>query len=306
MKKTLLMIRSLFLVMALTISLNACSKKEVEVESSDVDEETVDLTGVDGLDEKTADSPHVDESEEETVNSIDVGESDEETADSLIASIENYGDKELFEKLYSMSTPCEDVPDWAGAWNRTNVHSSFSGVIDISDVDANGFRFTAEESYYSHSGWMEWDAKFVTDKCAIAKYDEWTEEEYIAFIIQDEGLVVIATGSSANLGFGMNVSIDGEYTKTEPFYTNADVLNETFSEEELSALQTHLPEEYYEDFFLFSTTNGVVTDTQSDNGDRTIESFVPTMGGYGYSLIISGEKEFTITFDDGESFNFSL
>lgn len=279
-KNTLLMIRRLFLVMALTIFLNACSKNQVAVESSDEDEVTIDLTGVD--------------------------KSKEETADFLIASLENYGDKEPFEKLYSMSTSCEDVPDLTGTWNRTNVHSSFCGVIDISDVDANGFRFTAEESYYSHSGWMEWDAKFITDKCAIAKYDELMEEEYIAFIIQDEALVVIATGSSANLGFGMNVSIDGEYTKTEPFYTNADVLNETFSEEELSALQTHLPEKYYEDFFLFSTTNGVVTDTQSENGDRTIESFVPTMGGYGYSLIISGGQEFTITFEDGAAFDFSL
>ena len=279
-KNTLLMIRRLFLVMALTIFLNACSKNQVAVESSDEDEVTIDLTGVD--------------------------KSKEETADFLIASLENYGDKEPFEKLYSMSTSCEDVPDLTGTWNRTNVHSSFCGVIDISDVDANGFRFTAEESYYSHSGWMEWDAKFITDKCAIAKYDELMEEEYIAFIIQDEALVVIATGSSANLGFGMNVSIDGEYTKAEPFYTNADVLNETFSEEELSALQTHIPEEYYEDFFLFSTTNGVVADTQSDNGDRTIESFVPTMGGYGYSLIISGGQEFTITFEDGAAFDFIL
>ena len=279
-KNTLLMIRRLFLVMALTIFLNACSKNQVAVESSDEDEVTIDLTGVD--------------------------KSKEETADFLIASLENYGDKEPFEKLYSMSTSCEDVPDLTGTWNRTNVHSSFCGVIDISDVDANGFRFTAEESYYSHSGWMEWDAKFITDKCAIAKYDELMEEEYIAFIIQDEALVVIATGSSANLGFGMNVSIDGEYTKAEPFYTNADVLNETFSEEELSALQTHLPEKYYEDFFLFSTTNGVVTDTQSENGDRTIESFVPTMGSYGYSLIISGGQEFTITFEDGAAFDFSL
>lgn len=293
MKKTLLMLRKMLFVMMLTMSLNACGRNEVVVEPSDVEEKTIELTGVDELGE-------------ETVDSIDVGESEEETADSLIASLENYGDKEPYEKLYSMCTPCEDIPDLAGTWNRTNVHSSFSGVIEISNVDANGFRFTAEEYYYSHSGWMEWEAKFVTDYCAIAKYDDSMEEEYIAFMIQDEGLVVIATGSSADLGFGMNVSMDGEYTKAEPLYTNANILNETFSEEELSALQNQIPKEYYEDFFLFSTTNGVVTDTQSDNGDRTIEAFVPTMGGYGYSLIISGEKEFTITFEDGASLNFSL
>lgn len=296
-----------FYIVGVCLTFTACGIKEQPLEVP-LQQNTLDETGLENIAEE-------DNSEKEaSVTNIDVPSKEENESmsemnsskASLIDSLENYGDKEPYERLYSMCTPCGDIPDLAGTWNRTNVHSSFCGVIEISDVDANGFNFTAEEYYYSHSGWMECEAKFITDKCAVAKLDDFMEEEYIAFIIQDEGLTVIATGSSADLGFGMNVSIDGEYTKAEPFYTNANILNDTFSEEELSALQNHIPKEYYEDFFLFSTANGVVTDTQSDNGDRIIESFVPTMGGYGYSLIISGEKEFTITFDDGESFDFSL
>lgn len=163
-------------------------------------------------------------------------------------------------------------------------------------------------SLYSHSGWMEGEAKFVADKCAVAKYEDSVDddEEYIVFIFENQEMKVLATASSENLGFGMNVSMDGEYTQDEPLYTNANILNETFSEEELSVFQSNMPEEYYNDFFLFSTTNGVVTNTKSDNGDRTIEAFVPTMTGYGYTLTIVNEKDCTITFEDETSFQFSF
>ena len=97
--------------------------------------------------------------------------------DSLIDSLEVYGHKEPYEKLYSMSTDCENVPDLTGTWNRTNVQSFFSGEIVISDVNSSGFKFTADEYYYSHSGWMEGEAKFVTDKCAVAKYEDSVDDD---------------------------------------------------------------------------------------------------------------------------------
>lgn len=228
--------------------------------------------------------------------------------DSLIDSLESYGNKEPYEELYAMSTDCDTIPNLIGTWNRTNIPNSLSGEIVISDVDSGGFKFTADVYYYSHSGWLEGKAKFVTDKCAVAKYEGSVDndEEYIAFIFENQKMTVLATASSEHLGFGMNVSMDGEYTQEEPVYTNANILNETFTEEELSVLQTNIPEEYYKDFFLFATTSGVVTDTKSDNGERTIEAFVPTMGGYGYVLTITNEKDCTITFEDETVFHFSF
>ena len=248
------------------------------------------------------------EASEEATDEKSDDSPDQNDIAALIASIEVYGDKEPYEKLYSMSSECENIPDVNGTWNRTNIHSSLSGEIVISDVNSSGFKFTADEYYYSHMGWMEGEAKFVTDKCAVAKYEDLIDddEEYLVFLLENQEMTVFATASSADLGFGMNVSMDGDYTQDEPLYTNANILDETFSEEELSVLQTNIPEAYYEDFFLFSTTSGVVTDTKSDNGDRTIEAFVPTMGGYGYVLTITSEKDYTITFDDETSFHFSI
>lgn len=278
MKKYVLKRKNLLFIIAFVImALNACGKNEI------------------GEDTKITSK----------VNSEQT-QADQNEIDTLIDSLEVYGDKEPYEELYSMSSECDYMPAVAGTWNRTNIHSSLSGEIVISDVNASGFKFTADAYYYSHTGWIEGEAKFVTDRCAIAKYDELMAEEYIVFLFENQKMTVVATGSSSDLGFGMNVSMDGDYTQDEPLYTNANIVNETFSEEELRALQSNLPKEYYEDFFLFSTTYGVVDDTTSDNGDRTIEAFVPTMGGYGYVLNITNGKECTITFEDETSFYFSV
>lgn len=278
MKKHVLKRKNLLFIIAfILMALNACGKNEIREDTKITNEVNSEQT-----------------------------QADQNEIDALIDSLEVYGDKEPYEKLYSMSSGCDNVPAAAGTWNRTNIHSSLSGEIVISDVNAGGFKFTADTYYYSHTGWIEGEAKFVTDQCAIAKYDELMAEEYIAFLFENQKMTVVATGSSSDLGFGMNVSMDGDYTQDEPLYTNANIVNEIFSEEELRALKSNLPKEYYEDFFLFSTTYGVVDDTTSDNGDRIIEAFVPTMGGYGYVLNITNGKACTITFEDETSFYFSV
>ena len=305
MKKQVLKRKNILFVALVMMVLNACGKNEITGDSISTGELNSEQTQSVYSSESGSD-PESEASKEATDEKID-DSLDQNDIAALIDSIEAYGDKELYEKLYAMSTDCDNIPDVNGTWNRTNIHSSLSGEIVISDVNSSGFKFTADEYYYSHMGWMEGETKFVTDKCAVAKYEDSIDddEEYIVFVFENQEMTVLATGSSADLGFGMNVSMDGDYTQGDPLYTNANILNETFSDEELSVLQTNIPKEYYEDFFLFSTTSGVVDDTTSDNGDRTIEAFVPTMGGYGYSLIITSEKDYTITFDDETSFHFS-
>lgn len=305
MRKQVLKRKNILFATLVMMVLSACGKNEITGDPVSTGELDSEQTQSVYLSESGSD-PESEASKEATDEKIDDSSVQNDIAD-LIDSIEVCGDKEPYEKLYSMSTECDNIPDVNGTWNRTNIHSSLSGEIVISDVNSSGFKFTADEYYYSHMGWMEGEAKFVTDKCAVAKYEDTfdDDEEYIAFIFENQEMTVFATASSADLGFGMNVSLDGEYTQDAPLYTNANILNETFSEEELSVLQTNIPDEYYEEFFLFSTTSGVVDDTTSDNGDRTIEAFVPTMGGYGYSLTITSEKDYTITFEDETSFHFS-
>ena len=304
MKKQVSKRKNILFAALVMMVLSACGKNEITgdpVSTGELDSEQTQSVYL-----SESDSNPESEASKEATNEKSDDSPDQGVIASLIDSIETYGDKEPYEKLYLMSTECDNIPDVNGTWNRTNIHGSLSGEIVISDVNPSGFIFTADETYYSHMGCMEGEAKFVTDQCAVAKYEDTLndDEEYIVFLFENQEMTVFATGASADLGFGANVSMDGDYTQGEPLYTNANILNETFSEEELSVLQTNIPEEYYEEFFLFSTTFGVVDDITSDNGDRTIEAFVPTMG-YGYSLTITSEKDYTITFNNETSFHFS-
>lgn len=232
---------------------------------------------------------------------------DAKTAEELIAMLEPYGDKKPYEKLYEMRSACESIPDVSGSWHRTETHSELTGDIEISDVTNDEFAFTADLYYFSHSGWLEEIAYFVNNKCAIAKYDPPFEmeddeddgTEYIAFLWENDICHIMSTASSSELGLGMNVKIDGVYTQEEPVYTNADILNETFTETELNNLQAILPDEYYNDYFLFATTCGIVEASTDDDGNKTVEAFVPTMSGYGYTLVISPDGEIEITFENG-------
>ncbi len=237
-------------------------------------------------------------------NNGSVADSRETEIQRLIDSLEN-GDTEGFVELYNMREQCQGNHEWEGTWNRTNVHSGHSAEIVVSKADEDGFWFSVEAYYYSHSGsWDDGRAYFVTDSFAVAEYvsDILDEKQYAAFLLTDEGMTVKATGSSAELGFGMNVSVWGDYTKGEPVYTNAGILEELFTDEDLKVIKDMLPAAYYEDYFLFATENGVVNETEGEDGGRTIEVFVPTMGGYGYTLRISKTGEYSVEFQNGTVF----
>ena len=94
MKKYVLKRKNLLFIIAFVImALNACGKNEI------------------GEDAKITSK----------VNSEQTQAAQNEI-DTLIDSLEVYGDKEPYEKLYSMSSECDYVSAVAGTWNRTNIH----------------------------------------------------------------------------------------------------------------------------------------------------------------------------------------
>lgn len=193
--------------------------------------------------------------------------------DELIASIEEYGDSSVYATLYELRTIPENPVNPEGEWNRTNVHSGHKGFLSISRVSKEGFQVLGELYYYSHVGDFEETAYYITNDLAIAKYEEdWFKDydwapQYVAFFLNGTSIDVKATTNSGKLGFGMNVYIDGEYVQEEPIYTNANVLEEFYSRKDLDALQELLSEDYYTNYFLFSTIEGAVNEyeEQKDN-----------------------------------------
>ena len=204
-------------------------------------------------------------------------------------------DTDIFKELYQRKDVQTDALDFSGEWNRTNVVTGIEGSVWISNQDEEGFDFSGEFYYYSHSGEIEGRAYFVEDDLAIFQYedayaDEDAEEEFIAFVRTEEGMEIKTTGSSGELGFGMNVFSDGTYTLGEPEYTNADILSETFTEEELSQIEQMLGTEGYEEYFVFTVENGAITASdcivEGEQNGVYYEAFLPTMGGYEFSMLI--------------------
>lgn len=102
---------------------------------------------------------------------------------------------------------------------------------------------------------------------------------------------------------GHGVTIGGEYITGEPVYLNADVMNETYTQEQLDYLMEELPSEYYE-IFETTTLNGYVEVTV-DGDSKQILAFVRGVANYyGYEMLIDGDEIVAITFADETEFVF--
>ena len=222
----------------------------------------------------------------------------------LVESVVDDRDKKAYEKLYAKKKAVEAVPEVSGEWSRTDVHNSLSAWITISDVTKEGFDFSVEASYYSHSGNMEDHAFWVTGDVAVCKFEDegGGESHYVLFVWQDDRLKVYASESSGSFGFGMNVTMDGDYVTGEPTYTNADILKNTFSDAQLDFLKEKLSESDYENF-IFITENGGVS-IEEDGQQKIISAIVPTMGGDGYRIEIRNDQIIKVFFSEEKSYSF--
>ena len=181
-------------------------------------------------------------------------------------------------KLYEEAKECPNAANFEGEW-YVGSHSSVCGDLTISVQSAKGFHFSGFYSYFLNTGEAEGDAFFVSDNVAVYKYTE-AEDEYLCFVLSGDSLHVIQKGI---LGMGMNVSAEGEYSHEEPLYENEDILNESYTESQLTEIKKLIgDDELYEEYFEFGTKIGAVdckdTETKSGEKCKSIDCVVPTYG----------------------------
>lgn len=274
--------------------------------SSDKGDSSQEADTVGAADEATTNTTSTNSEVVATTNNEDTSAAADEadnTADlsGLITAIKNSSEKASFEKLYTMLATCNNTPEISGEWHRTDVHSSLPATVKISSVTDDGFDFSIEAQYYFHTGELDGHAYFVSENCAVCKVDEYVSEtQYVAFVLENGNVNVYASAESGEMGLGANVFLSGAYTYDKPVYTNANILNETYSQAQLDALKSTLTSSYY-DNFVFSTETGVVQ-TETDNGTTTVDVFVPTDSSYGYTAIIKNDSIVSVTFNDGKVF----
>lgn len=279
--------------LSMVMMITACGEKEEKrdsvkgnVEVEDTSKKDVEEKDIEEKDTEEKDSKEESKSEEKD---SEVSKSKKEID---LQKIEDEG-KTAFEAYYDEIVVLEDAESFIGEWNRTNTASAFYGTIVIENQDEEGFEFEGEFCYYSHSGIMEGKAYYLSQDTAIYRYDDMGEGEslqYVIFQLDGEKMVVSASAGSGSLGFGMNVYADGEYVMGEPLYTNATILEDNFTQEELDSLKKVLGEDIYEQYFAWVVREGVltVTDCVLEDGTKAkyYEVFVPTMGGYGFELLM--------------------
>lgn len=201
---------------------------------------------------------------------------------------------EAYKKIYDKRTAIDKADDFEGEFHRTDVDTSYAANLKISGQDNTGFDFELECTYYTHYCFLEGKAEFAAKNVAIFEYmDESGDEiqhQYVVFERTNEGINVIASCDSFHLGFGENVGAEGLYVQGEPEYTNANILNETFTSDEQEELNSMLGE-LYKICFKEVVESGLISvcDCELTDGTQAVfyEAFVPTMGGYGFELLIT-------------------
>lgn len=195
--------------------------------------------------------------------------------------------------LYKQIKSVDNPKDFEGSWQATNCHSSLSGSIDITNQTNEGFHYEGFFSYYSHCGEAIGEAHWVSESMAISSQDDVEDsmdDGYMIFYMVGNSLYVRADTFFGSMG--MNVTPNNEYTLGEPVYTNADMVNRAYTEEELQQIKDLLGNDLYDDFFIFGTENGGVNVSETMLADDTpckyVECYMLTWGE-SYMAVITAD-----------------
>lgn len=238
------------------------------------------------------------------------------TTDAQIEEAARNIERELGERIYELRGPVEEAADFCGEWNRTQIHTGLDGTFVIAEQTKESFTFELFCQYFYHTGALTGEAWFVTPELAIAKilpYEE-DEEQYVSFVWSknDDGetssyvLTVSATGMDYELGLGNRVSVDGEYCREEPVYTNAGQFEEYFGGEVDDFMRAVLFREDYEMSFRLPAEIGFVREEavvleQGRTAKRlTVE--VPTDGWASFVVIVSEDGHIYAEFEHTAGF----
>ena len=209
-------------------------------------------------------------------------------------------------EIVEIVTPyVEENKDFTGEWKETNTHSSKAGTVTITGQLATSFDFRVEAKYFSKSGTIEGTADIIKANVAEYKYGSGEKADTITFSIIDDMLEVTAK-NGGTLGMDKEVTVIGTYTIDVPKYTNENVLEKLFENNQklLDRIKNALGEEYYEDYFLYGFKFGEYKVTKLDGKENIIKGTlytveVPTMEK-GFKLFVTNKNIYFAIKHSGE------
>jgi hypothetical protein len=188
-------------------------------------------------------------------------------------------------------------PDFTGVWHRTNIDKTHQGTIEIQNQTSKSFSFEAEVWSGANDGALDGTAVFTKNHTAVYKHaDEYSgETAEVVFRISND-LLIVECDNEMPLGFGMGAFISGEYTKSDPVYSNADIVNEILPTEAIKDLVRKVLGE--------SAYKGMVSvmeeGTDYDSDGLTYSGFIRG-AGMGFELLVDGNKVYCFGYNLDEN-----
>ena len=187
--------------------------------------------------------------------------------------------------------------DFAGEWHRTNVWSSMPSVITITNVTGDGFDFYIEAFYWSHIGMFDGKAVLVDETRAVSTLIndselELPENDYaqLDFLLDGSNLIIPVYDYEKGLPVGANVSVDGEYVKGEPEYTNADNYRKIVPNDEVAAIIEELLGDEMYAYFQLAAYDGYIEPCEVE-GHPGYRITTATIGGLEYRIAVFDENK---------------
>lgn len=213
---------------------------------------------------------------------------------------ENYG--KLSPETQALSDGNTLYSDFAGEWHRTNIHSSIQARLYVENVSATGFDFRFEAFYWSHMGFFAGQAEFTRENRAVSTKiidGELPSYEFaqLEFILEDGIIIIPNYDYNKELPVGALVSVNGEYTKGEPEYINADNYRKVVPNDEVADIIKELLGADLYDYFDWAAHNGDPIPCNVE-GYPGYEVRTFTMGGITFRIAVT-ENNKVLLWQDG-------
>ncbi|WP_167958364.1 hypothetical protein [Anaerosporobacter faecicola] len=192
------------------------------------------------------------------------------------------------------------INDFIGEWHRTDTTMGTAADIIIENQTANSFDFTFNGSFGGNTGTIDGTATITESNCAIFESTTEIDNEesaIVQFILDQNCLnVTLISGSNSSLLLGNHVYMDGEYTKSEPVYTNANIIHEILPTKEIQEkLKTLLGQENYDEV-LTVIQYGVSYEDTSLNYSGFLSGC-----GQGVDLLMNDDYIYCLTYFIGDA-----
>ena len=136
--------------------------------------------------------------------------------------------------------------DFTGTYNRTDVIRAYQGTLEVTGQSGDSFSFYIEGWKGANMDQREGRAEIISPNKAVYK----TEEIDVYFSLDNDVLSVECDDNDWRFS-GNGAQFFGDYTKSDPVYTNADIIDKTFPTENIKTkLCELLGEEAYDNLVM--------------------------------------------------------